>query len=140
MRIIENGNVFKSHKLTNENYNSNGWATSNIEANNSLERSNNSRFNSNCNATYGSTETRETLENYMTAIKSLESKVNVELTVCNRQFRINAQNNSNPFKVTNLEEGKDTKLANREHSKGAEYLLIDLPIQLILRDILYIYK
>lgn len=117
-QTIENGNVFKPHEPTNESFNnSNGWPTSNIEANNSIE---NSRNYSNCNAIYGSTGTAETFVNYTTAIESLKSNVNVEFTVCNRQFRINAQKNSynNSFKVNNLEEDKNTKLTDRERSKG----------------------
>lgn len=124
----DNGNVtFNPPEAASEAFNENRtWLSANPDSGPPEPRTDNSRYNSLCNAIYSSTETTETVINYSSATDIGDSTLNVEFVVCNKQYRINAQNNINCThslpKVNNLEECNETAAVRRGSVVGKNLL------------------
>lgn len=131
----DNGNVtFNPPEAASEAFNENrSWLAANPDSNPYENRTDNSSYNPHCNAIYSSIETTEAFINYSTATEIRDSKPNVEFVVCNRQYRINAQNNINCThslpKVNILEESNEieavgsTNVGKVLRTFGRNYLL-----------------
>ncbi|KAG6459773.1 hypothetical protein O3G_MSEX011590 [Manduca sexta] len=142
MRItqeISNGNIaaFDKEATSSQRINTN-WAISrNPSSNNLCENTNIAQFNTHCNNSISdSLKTSETIETYTfrADVENLETaNVNIELSVCNRQYRINTLNNfvsckSSTKESINLEDGKETLVPRESTLESPNVYSDDTPL------------
>lgn len=129
-QITDNGNaaIINRHEVaSHRNYDNSSWLTANNADSrnlyNNIVSTDSSQFISNCNL-YDSRESSNTLESG-TTIETLQRDDSNANTVCNRQYKLNTQNNVNFLKsfistqTANLEGATETVFAPRESFLGS---------------------
>lgn len=126
LKVADNGNVvaIRQRELSADvNFDNRSWLSNNIDSRNSYNsRYNNSQFNS--NFTFNdSRDSCDFIERTNATIEAFNIDSNTN-TICNRQYRINAENNGlflnslNNQQTTNLEGSTDTTFSTRESFLG----------------------
>lgn len=126
LKAADNGNVvaIRQHEVSAQvNFDNGSWLSNNADSRNSYNsRYNISRFNSNFNF-YDSRDSTDILESTGTRIEAL-NRDSITNTICNRQYRLNAENNGlflnslNNKQTTNLERSAGTTFSSRESFLG----------------------
>lgn len=126
LKVADNGNVVAIRHQdvsADVNFDNRSWHSNNTNSRNSYNsRYNNSQFNSNFNF-YDSRDSADFLESTNARIEGFNRNSNTN-TICNRQYRINAENNGlflnslNNQQTTNLEGSTDTTNSTRESFLG----------------------
>lgn len=126
LKVADNGNVVAiryQDVSADVNFDNRSWLSNNTDSHNSYKSQyNNSQFNSNFNF-YDSRESTDFLESTNARIEGLNRDSNTN-TICNRQYRINAETNGlflnslNNQHTTNLEGSTDTPNSTRESFLG----------------------
>lgn len=125
-KVADNGNVVairQQEVSADVNFDNRRWLSNNIDSRSSYNsRYNNSQFNSNCNF-YDSRNSIDFLESTDARIEAFNRDSNPN-TVCNRQYKINSENNGlflnslNNQQTTNLEGSTDSTFSTGESFLG----------------------
>lgn len=129
-QVTDNGNVATINRrevASHRNFDNSSWLTANNTGSsnlyNNIVSTDNSQFITNCNV-YDSRESTNSLESG-TAIETLQRDDTNANAVCNRQYRLNTQNNINFLRsfnntqTANLEGATETVFAARESFLGS---------------------
>lgn len=128
LKVADNGNVVAIRQDSADlNFDNRSWLSNNTDSRNSYNsRYNISQFNSNFNF-YDSGDSSDFLKSTDARIEAFNRDSNNHI-VCNRQYRINAENSGlflnslNNQQTTNLEGSTDTTFSTRESFLG-EFLI-----------------
>lgn len=126
LKVADNGNVVairQQEVSVDLNFDNRSWLSNSTDSRNSYNsRYNNSQLNSNFNF-YDSTNSTDFLGSTHTSIETFNRDSNTN-TICNRQYRINTENNGlflnslNNQQTINLEGSTDTTFSTRESFRG----------------------